>query len=137
MDWTDGYRRKYALLERRISDQFKSKICVFSDSVRCLDGKCPDHHEAAGMLEKACTMTPQLKQKVHREITPSSGPFTPQKLRYIRHRGTDRFIKWKWIKIMGVVISRDVDRYVTELSVECKSAGRNLEHRAVGSGYGI
>ena len=36
--------------DERIYEQFKSNICVFSDSVLCIGGKCPDHPEAARLL---------------------------------------------------------------------------------------
>ena len=37
--------------DERISEQFKSNIFVFSDSVLCIGGKCPDHPEAATLLK--------------------------------------------------------------------------------------
>ena len=52
-----------------------------------------------------CARTPQPNQKVYWEKTPSSGAHPRRKsdltLWTVRHRGTDRLIKWKWIKIMG------------------------------------
>ena len=78
-------------------------------------------------------MTLLLKPKVYWETTSSSGLQTMLALLHI--------MVDTW-----VVISRGVDRYVTELAVEYKqstyldavrlSAERMLQHRAIGSGRG-
>ena len=39
-NWTDAFWRRCSLLDKRISDQLKLKVHVFSGSVLCLGGKC-------------------------------------------------------------------------------------------------
>ena len=52
VDWTDCHWRNYSLLLKRIADEFKSMVSVFSDSVLCLGEKCPDHPDAARIFGK-------------------------------------------------------------------------------------
>ena len=49
--WTS--RRKDSLLDQRISEQLKIQISVFSDSVLCHGGKCPDHLQGARKIQSA------------------------------------------------------------------------------------
>ena len=39
VDWTDAHWNKHPLRDGRISERFKSKVCVFSDSVLCIGAK--------------------------------------------------------------------------------------------------
>ena len=41
VDWTDGHWRNDSSLDKRIADQFRSKVYIFSDSVLCLNGNVP------------------------------------------------------------------------------------------------
>ena len=45
VDWTDGHWRNDSSLDKRIADQFRSKVYVFSDSVLCLDGNDGNPHD--------------------------------------------------------------------------------------------